>query len=413
MTALFAAFKAAHLSSSGSALSQSLSPAKTSSELNAISSFTDAVNAVPDIRFALTKDRETGLKLTKHEANAWVDVYVAYWRAAGELISVNEYARSDGSWTRVFNAWKDVANALTKGYTIGKFPAWTIPCLYVVGKYLRVFAMKADAEPQDNQDAFDASFQDDLVIDSGKNARLEETSRIINRMFTLCLQDRSLLHAIDATQFDMPPLEDFPKSHIVTYKYFVGLMAFLEERYTEAEEHLTHALKLCHRASLKNKELILNYLIPCHMVTTHTLPTKNLLSPYPRLERLFLPLCRCIKKGDLTGFDAEMATNEHEFVKRKIYLPLERGRDLALRNLFRRVFIAGGFDPPVNGQPPIRRTRIPVKEFVAAMRLGRSAGDQEPIDTDEVECFLANLIYKVIAGPFGIVCDMRADEYIQ
>lgn len=145
--------------------------------------------------------------------------------------------------------------------------------------------------------------------------------------------------------------------------------------------------------------LILTYLIPCRIVTTHTLPSRQLLQSFPQLEALFLPLCSRIKSGDLAGFDAAMAAGEQEFVKKRIYLPLESGRDIAMRNLFRKVFIAGGFDPPVNGQPPIRRTRVPVHEFAAAMRIGRgeeAAREADAgFDMDEVECYLANLIYKV------------------
>jgi len=64
-----------------------------------------------------------------------------------------------------------------------------------------------------------------------------------------------------------------------------------------------------------------------------------------------------------------------------------------MRNLFRKVFIAGGFDESKEPDAaPIRRTRIPVAEFQAAINL-KSEGDR--IDTDEVECFLANMIYKV------------------
>lgn len=96
-----------------------------------------------------------------------------------------------------------------------------------------------------------------------------------------------------------------------------------------------------------------------------------------------------------------MASSENEFVKRRIYLPIERGRDLAIRNLFRKVFIAGGYDPPVNGQPPIRRTRVPVKEFAAAMRLGtRNTQQKAKVDFDEVECYLSNMIYKVCTEPY-------------
>lgn len=90
-----------------------------------------------------------------------------------------------------------------------------------------------------------------------------------------------------------------------------------------------------------------------------------------------------------------MSAGADEFVKRRIYLPLERGRDLALRNLFRKVFLAGGYDEPKDGQPPIRRTRVPVAEFAAALRIGTKAEEKSRVDMDEVECLLASLIYKV------------------
>ena len=120
-----------------------------------------------------------------------------------------------------------------------------------------------------------------------------------------------------------------------------------------------------------------------------------LLAPFPRLENLFNPLCHCIRKGDLGNFDAAMSAGEDEFVKRRIYLPLERGRDIALRNLFRKVFMAGGFEEPKDDQPAVRRTRIPVAEFAAAVRIGTHADARSRVDIDEVECLLSNLIYKV------------------
>lgn len=137
--------------------------------------------------------------------------------------------------------------------------------------------------------------------------------------------------------------------------------------------------------------LILIYLIPCHLLTTHTLPTKKLLAPYPRLHFLFSSLAQCIKRGDLAGFDKALAAGEDEFVKRRIYLTLERGRDIALRNLLRKVYVAGGVEDSRDGGGPVRRTRVPVAEFTAAVRLGT----HKLVDIDEVECMLANMIYKV------------------
>lgn len=146
------------------------------------------------------------------------------------------------------------------------------------------------------------------------------------------------------------------------------------------------------RQTYSPHRLILTYLIPCHLLTTHTLPTLALLSGYPHLQTLFLPLSRCIKKGDLAGFDAALVAGEEEFVKRRIYLTLERGRDIALRNLLRKVFLAGGVEEAKEANAaPVRRTRIPVAEFGAAI----SIGSKETMDSDEVECLLANMIYKV------------------
>src|ERR1700712_4918339 len=136
------------------------------------------------------------------------------------------------------------------------------------------------------------------------------------------------------------------------------------------------------------------------MLTTHKLPTTELLSPFPRLQALFSPIAACIRKGDLAGFDAALSAGEDEFVKRRIYLTLERGRDIALRNLLRKVFVFGSdIDKTLLSKDAAdpRRTRVPVEEFRKAVSL--STG----VDTsaEEVECLLANLIYKVCLPASG------------
>lgn len=152
--------------------------------------------------------------------------------------------------------------------------------------------------------------------------------------------------------------------------------------------------------------LILTYLIPCQFVTTHKLPSSALLAQYPRLERLFGAMVISIRRADLAGFDAALLAGEPEFVKRRIYLTLERGRDIVLRNLLRKVYVAGGFEPLKEGQThadAVRRTRIPVAEFAAAMRLSLGQNNGEILDDDEVECMLANMIYKV-RSPSSFCC---------
>jgi hypothetical protein len=318
---------------------------------------------------------------------------------------------------------------LIRGYNNHGFEAWTIPSLYMVGKYLRLFAIKSDEERNRNSldpTAGEQIIQDDVDPETFKQAQLRDCEQHLKRIFTLCLTDRApleesrkwgiyfIINLLFKTYFklnsaslsrtilkslkafndrgDMPPLEAFPKSQRVTFKYYEGVLFFLEENYVAAETHLTEAWLLCTRAAKPNVERILTYLIPCRLLTSHLLPTKKLLEPYPRLQELFLPLAQAIRRGDLKSFDEALQKREEEFVKRRIYLTLERGRDIALRNLLRKVFIAGGFEEPTSeGAAPVRRTRIPLAEFQAAISWG-SGG--QTVDPDEVECLLANMIYK-------------------
>lgn len=96
------------------------------------------------------------------------------------------------------------------------------------------------------------------------------------------------------------------------------------------------------------------------------------------------------------AFDQALKEGEDEFVKRRIYLPLERAHDTCLRNLLRKTFLAGGFEDPA-ADPPVRRTRIPLTDFTAALSLG----NKQQIDSDEVECQIANMIYKVSRHPLS------------
>ncbi|RDW70624.1 protein csn12 [Aspergillus mulundensis] len=424
MDTILRELEAGHRLGSGHRLAAALTPIDTPEHPDRLKSFyffSNAAQLSTSLRYYIS--HLSGVRIPKEDLNAWVDIFSAYWKAIGEIVNFDEIP-SRASWANVFDSWKDLANVLIRAYTNPGLEAWTIPCLYVVGKYLRVFASKADAESLSQGSV--AYSEDDMFTDFGKNAKTEESARVLNRMFTLCLNDRAameesrkwgvyymsnllfktyfkinavglsknLLRALNAQSQDLPDKERYPRSHIVTFNYFVGVIFFLDENYAEAETHLAYAWNYCQKHAIKNKELILTYLVPCHLVNTHTLPSKKLLNDFPRLEKLFRPLCDCIRKGDLHGFDAAMSAGEEEFVRRRIYLPLERGRDIALRNLFRKVFIAGGFEEPKDGQPPIRRTRIPVAEFAAALRIGTHADARTRVDIDEVECLLSNLIYK-------------------
>lgn len=188
MGTLAAWFKDAYFKGSGPDLAALLTPlAQDPNQLRSFYNFSNPAYLTKDLHHSLFHGKS--LKLPKAEQHAWVDIFAAYWEAVGEVIKCEDNHPS-ASAVAIFNAWKKVANALIRGYSgSSALPAWTVPCLYSVGKYLRIFAIKADAEVSD-QGSTGFGFQDDIVADIAKNANLEEAARIINRMFTLCLSDR-------------------------------------------------------------------------------------------------------------------------------------------------------------------------------------------------------------------------------
>lgn len=198
MRAIFQDFKHAHHIRSGPLLASTITPlAPASVKPFFMSSLYHEINS-HNLSLALRNGLLTpkaDIRMSKTEGNAWVDVYVAYWKFLHEVIPVaeNPDPQVQVNWSRTYEAWKEVANALIRGYTSAGFQAWTVPCLYVAGRYLRYLAIKTDAHSRESGDdgKFSAGgFQDDVVGEHGKNEKLEDTARVINRIFTLCISDR-------------------------------------------------------------------------------------------------------------------------------------------------------------------------------------------------------------------------------
>lgn len=315
---------------------------------------------------------------------SWEEVLLCFWKVSMALGNKRDVVKAT-------NEQLALVQAVLKGLL--NWEAWVLPVLFAVCRDLEILACRADVL---------------LRLKKEKAEKSEEAARMINKAFTICITDRAsiemsrkwgtyyiigilfkiyfkinkfslsknVLRAIEVSE--MPPLECFPKSHIVTYKYYLGVSAFLNEEYAVAETELMKSLELCQKKSVKNLELILTYLIPVHLLNSQKMPSSALLSKFLRLRDLYGPLIEYIRKGNLKKYDKLLLEREKELVNRRIYLIIERIRDICMRNLFRRVFILND-----------KRSKIPIEQFYIALKhMGLE------IDIPETECFLANMIYK-------------------
>jgi len=62
----------------------------------------------------------------------------------------------------------------------------------MIGKYLRIFAIKADEGGRKPGPTTD--FGEELNLDAGKNHYLEDAARQLNGIFKICLSDRYLVY---------------------------------------------------------------------------------------------------------------------------------------------------------------------------------------------------------------------------
>ncbi|KAI9064811.1 hypothetical protein FKP32DRAFT_1610940 [Trametes sanguinea] len=263
---------------------------------------------------------------------------------------------------------------------------WTLPALFSILRDLR-----------------------DLASDVNNTANMEEAARIISKAFSSCVMDRqsplpesrkwgvyyvvglilkcyfrvrrislskNILRAIDANP-DIPPLSAYPRSHQVTYRYYIGMLSFLNEDFAKAEQELTLAFYNCYTGAHSNQERILTYLIPLRMFRGH-LPSRELLQRFPVLDDLYTPFIKAIRTGDIKSYDEALDRFEKRLVDLNLYLTIEKARELCIRGLFRRVWIASD-----------KSSRIPVSMFHAALQIAN-----QDVSTAEAECLVANMIFK-------------------
>ncbi|TNY18134.1 COP9 signalosome complex subunit [Rhodotorula diobovata] len=326
----------------------------------------------------------------------------------GQVDAVFAYQKQHDAVTALYR-WLIDARDLPTG--------WALPLLYVVCRDLRKVAEQADQQ---------------LLANGHKATRLEDASRLLQKCFSCCLNDRAsdmmasrkmgtyylasllfktyfrlnstalcknIIRGINAA--DLPPLTAFPRAHRVAYTYYMAVFAFLREDYPQAERGFVEALGMTHRKMKRNIELILDYLIPLLLVRG-VFPSPKLLARSARHETLYEPFVRAVRSGDFAAYERQLEVAQKRLMARGTYLVVERAREGAVRGLLKKAWVLEGKPARMS----IERFRSYYNAAQALgleedVRLGRVRRDEVErrkkggeIDGEEMECLLANMIYK-------------------
>jgi nuclear mRNA export protein PCID2/THP1 len=179
---------------------------------------------------------------------------------------------------------------------------------------------------------------------SDKRIGIYATANSALKLLLRCHRLRNAQQIFRSIDQQSPPLSYYPVAQRVTYLYYLGRYHFANNHFFRAQRVLQMAYDQCHRDAVKQRRVILIYLIAAN-ITMGRFPSAALLAR-PETQALaqhFLPLCKIIQTGDLGSFESffDLASPSAEwFLKRKILFQLQnRCEILVWRSLIRRTYI--------------------------------------------------------------------------
>eukprot|EP00300_Choanocystis_sp_HF-7_P006953 c15002_g1_i1.p1 GENE.c15002_g1_i1~~c15002_g1_i1.p1 ORF type:complete len:416 (+),score=79.72 c15002_g1_i1:31-1248(+) len=311
-------------------------------------------------------------------SDEWAPVFSNHFRCVGAW-GQHDFESALQSHKAVMTAFQKIFN---RDDTV-----WMLSVFISLCKSLKLIAEQVQAE-QKRQGKPATALQDIVDIlrkrlsDTNSDRSNFEVSKkraalpILNMLLKIGFQDRNVQLCQSflkvATGPAFPGIKKFNLAEQVTFLYFRGRLALLDADYEHAESDLLEAFQNCPRNNLRNKRLILWYLIPVRLLAGQY-PTSEFLQKYNLT--IFEPICNALKRGQIDSLDSYLDTHQGLLLRKGLYLLMQRTRMIAFRNLFRRVYRFEGSE------------RMKLASFEAAMRTVC-----DDVDTEEVQCIIGNLI---------------------
>ncbi|KAK5140769.1 hypothetical protein LTR04_002855, partial [Oleoguttula sp. CCFEE 6159] len=189
----------------------------------------------------------------------------------------------------------------------------------------------------------------------GKRSGIYTIANLCLKILFQCRKTRNAEQIFANIYNQSPPLSIYSRAERVTYLYYLGRFLFQNNHFYRAQLALQQAYDDCHAPSLRQRRLILIYLIASNMILGRFPSTALLDRPEAAgLAARFHPLCRTIAAGDLAAFRRILALDaEHApwFLHYRILLQLRnRCEPLVYRSLVRRVFVLAGNQGDLNAR---------------------------------------------------------------
>lgn len=315
----------------------------------------------------------------------------------------------------IFNVTMELLKALNR-YAESQ-TNWVVRPLIAVTKRLIKIATQADEFLEKNPNLTQDNNNDSNPYDFELESCLIKSARIVHNSFKLCLNDRNedprlsrrsqifyfvgqelkiyfqlqnkqlaknMEKVLISKKAELPDLEQISKSQSITYLYFSGGIFCGDGDFNTAFLKFKQAFQYCNKNDYKHSESILIYLIPLKFLITKKYPNLLFLKKnYPNVFNLYTDLIISLLNGDLLRFEQFLDKYETFFLKKNLYLVIEKLRAFVLLKLFKRIYIENK-----------RSSHLPIPLVTKGLELSKFHKVSNSLSNDETECLLSNLIYK-------------------
>lgn len=265
--------------------------------------------------------------------------------------------------------------------------SWSLPIVYRFSKKLfALLSTQKTGKGKKKEEAVINELQKLLGVcqktsEKPPDSKLMGLLCLMNLLFRLYLRINNLqlcvnlLKIINSPHSKLPALRHFAMAQQVEFKYYEGRLSVYEQEIRRAEECLQFSFAHSHPGSMRNKRIVLQYLIPVK-VARGKFPTRALLVKYS--QEAYLPILMAIKQGDIGAFQSELERHQDDFIRTGIYIMMESLQLQAYRNLFKKTYQLLG------------QSQVPLQCFLTALQC---VGVTQ-VDMEELECLMVNLIAK-------------------
>ena len=311
---------------------------------------------------------------------SWLQFCMSYLQTKYAYLTLGDY-------NKAFKKMAETYSLFLKLFETPEESFWLIDTIQILSVNLRVLGKECDDHQPGEESPYiiverllKKGFQ--ATVASRSLVKKQAAIGVVNNLLKVYFKNNAIRACGNTFKsfkkvFRSIDFDTLPLAQRVTYKFYEGRLAIFQEDYVLAEACFKFCLDECPKSEKGNRARILQYFIPVQ-IFFGKFPSAKLLKKYNLTQ--YMEIVPALMHGDIQNFEQNMKIHQSFFLKRGIFLLLEKLKTTLYRNLIFKIY---------NIKYKDKTNKINLKEILPTLQ---KIGGVD--DMDGLECMISNLIYS-------------------